>query len=291
MNGTLDPNLLARMQSLELKAKQVVEGSIAGGHRSRQHGFAVEFAQHREYVQGDDLRHIDWKVYGRKERFYLKQYELETDLVVWLLVDNSESMKYGSAATSKFDLASLAAAALGYLVVRQSDAVGGATFDADLKQFLRPSSQAQQIKDLMRLLSAGPGTEQSRIGHILHEAAERFTRRGLVAIFSDLFDEPAEIIAGLKHLKHRRHELVVFHTLDAAEIDFPFRQSTLFHGLEQWPELLTDPVGIRDSYLEEFHRHRDEIRQACRNNGIDYVELRTDGDLGRSLAEFLARRG
>jgi uncharacterized protein (DUF58 family) len=290
VNGTLDPNLLARMESLELRARQAVEGYISGGHRSKQHGFAVEFAQHREYAPGDDIRHIDWKVYGRKERFYLKQYELETDLVLWLLVDSSDSMRYGSGDTTKYQMASLAAATLGYLVVRQSDVVGGATFDATIRQYLKPSSQAHQVKDLMRLLADGPTREKSRIGPVLHDAAERFARRGLVAIFSDLFDDPAEIIAGLKHLRHRKHEVVVFHTLDAAEIEFPFRQTTLFHGLEQLPDLLADPLGVRESYLEEFNRFRAELCSTCRTNNIDFVELRTDKDLGRSLAEYLARR-
>ena len=290
MPTLLDPDTLARIRTLELQARQTIDGFLTGGHRSKQHGFAVEFAQHREYVPGDDIRHIDWKVFGRKERFYLKQYELETNLVCWLLVDASESMRYGSSEITKYDLACRAAASLGYLVVQQTDSVGLATFDSKVRQFLRPASQATHLKDVCRLLVGGASNETSKIGPVLHEAAERFARRGVVAIFSDLFDEPAEILSGLKHLKHQRHDVVVFHVLDAAEIEFPFRQSTLFHGLEQLPDLLTDPVGVREGYLNEFNTFRKELQTGCRQHHIDYVELRTDKDLGLSLAEYLVKR-
>lgn len=287
----LDADVLARIRTLELQARQTVEGFITGGHRSKQHGFAIEFAQHREYVPGDDIRHVDWKVYGRKERFYLKQYELETNLVCWLLVDASESMRYGSnPELTKYDLACRAAAALSYLVVQQTDSVGLATFDTQVRQFLRPSSQPTHVKDVCRVLVNGATAETSQIGRVLHEATDRFNRRGVVAIFSDLFDEPATILEGLKHLRYQRHDVVLFHTLDGAEIDFPFRQSTLFHGMEQLPDLLTDPVGVRESYLEEFKRFRQELQAGCRAQQVDYVELRTDRDLGRSIAEYLTKR-
>lgn len=287
---TLDPQVLARVRSLELKARQMVEGLISGGHKSRQHGMSVEFAQHREYVPGDDIRHVDWKVYGRKERYYLKQYDLETNFVLWLLVDSSESMRYGSGEITKYDLAATAAATLAYLVVQQTDSVGLGTFDSKLRQVMRPASQATHLKDLCRVLGTGPSTEKSRIGPVLHETSDRFTRRGMVAIFSDLFDDPAEVLAGLKHLRFQRHDVVVFQVFDGAELDFPFRQSTLFQGLEQLPEMLTDPVGVRDGYLAELNAFRNQLTTGCRAHDIEIVELRTDRDLGRDLAEFLARR-
>src|SRR5688572_18920872 len=209
-----DPAVLARVDRLELEARQFVEGYLAGRHRSPRHGFAVEFAQHREYVPGDDIRHIDWKVYGRTERFHLKQYELETNLVCWLLVDASESMRYGSGEVTKYDLACTAAASLGYLVVQQTDSVGLATFDSEVRHFLRPASQPTHLKDVCRFLVGGASEQKSKIGPVLHAAAERFARRGVVAILSDLLDEPAEILAGLKHLKYLRHDVVVFHVLD-----------------------------------------------------------------------------
>jgi len=286
----LDPVALAKVRSLELQARLIVEGFLSGMHKSPYHGFSVEFAQHREYVPGDDLKHLDWKVYSRTGRFYLKQYEEETNLTLWLLVDASESMRFGSGPVTKYDLATTAAASLGYLVVQQTDSVGLATFDAEVRQFLRPASQPTHLKDVCRVLVGGASDRKSRIGPVLHEAADRFSRRGVVAVFSDLFDEPAEVLAGLKHLKYQRHEVVVFHVLDGAEIDFPFRQSTLFHGLEQLPDLLTDPVGVRDGYLKEFNAFRKELQSGCRLHQIDYVELRTDRDLGLALAEFLVAR-
>src|SRR5579871_1427511 len=243
----LDPQVQARVRSLELKARSVVEGYLSGMHRSPYHGFAVEFAQHREYVPGDDIRHIDWKVYGRSERFYLKQYEQDTNLVCWLMVDASESMKYGSGETTKFDFACSAAAALAYLIIHQTDSVGLATFDSQVLNFLRPSSQISHLKDLLTVLATGPGAGQTRLGPIFDDLAQRIQRRGLVMLFSDLFDEPAEIVAGLRHLRYQRHEVVVFHVMDAAELDFPFQDATLFRGMEQMPDLLTDPRSLRES--------------------------------------------
>ncbi len=283
-------DLLARLRTLEITARRDVEGLLTGSHPSRQFGFAVEFAQHREYTPGDDIRHIDWKVYGRKERYYLKQYELETDLALWLLVDASESMRYGSGTTCKYELAARAAAALGYLVLRQTDALGFIRFDSQIRKTLRAVASPTQWKDVLSILSEGTTTEVSQVGACLDEAARRIQRRGIICIFSDLFDEPSAIAAALKHLRYRRHEVVVFHTLDCAEIEFPFRQTTLFQGLEQWPELLTDPVSVREGYLAEFNAFREEVQNACRQYEAEYVELRTDADLGRVLAEFLANR-
>ncbi|MCE9530924.1 MAG: DUF58 domain-containing protein [Planctomycetes bacterium] len=259
-------------------------------HRSPRHGFSVEFAQHRDYVLGDDIRHVDWKVYGRTERFFLKQYELETNLVLWLLVDGSDSMRYASGSVMKYDYAATAAASLAYLAHRQSDSFGLATFDAKIQAQLRPSSQSSHLNDMLRILSNGPSSEKSRIGGVLHEAADRFVRRGIVVVFSDLFDEPAEILSGMRHLRHCRHEVVVFHVLDPAEIEFPFREATLFRGLEQLPDLLTDPLGVRESYLSEFGKYLEEIEQGCRTQNIEYVRMNTERDLGEALAEYLGRR-
>ena len=286
----LDPQILARVRSLELQARGVVEGYLSGMHRSPYHGFAVEFAQHREYVPGDDIKHIDWKVYGRSGRFYLKQYEQDTNLVAWLLVDVSESMKYGSGATTKFDFACVAAAALAYLVVQQSDSVGLATFDAEVQAFLRPSSQNSHLKEILHQLAKGPGGEKTHTGQTLHELADRIQRRGIVMLFSDLLDEPAEILAGLRHLRYQRHEVVVFHVMDAAELDFPFQDATLFRGLEQLPDLLTDPRSLREGYIAELTKHLDELRRGCRTLNVDYVPLRTDADVGVVLAGYLAKR-
>src|SRR6476646_4356791 len=284
----LDPLTLAQVRGLEVQARLVVEGYLAGQHRSPHHGFAVEFAQHREYAPGDDIKHIDWKVYGRTERYYLKQYEQETNLVCWLLVDASQSMAYGSGAVRKYDYACMAAASLAYLIVQQSDSVGLAVFDAQVRRFLRASGQPSQLKEVIRSLGDGPSAAPTRLGPVLHEIAGRARQRGLVMLFSDLFDDVPAILAGLQHLRYDRHEVVVFHVLDPAEEDFPFEDATLFRGLEIPAELLTDPRGLRQGYLRELRAFQNELRRGCRSLNIDLVSLRTDQDLGVVLAKYLA---
>jgi uncharacterized protein (DUF58 family) len=285
-----DPNVLARIDRLELEARQVVEGYLSGRHRSPRHGFAVEFAQHREYAPGDDVRHIDWKVYGRTERHYLKQYEQETNLVAWLIVDASESMKYGSGARTKYDLACTAAAAMAYLVLQQTDAVGLALLAGNVRGFLRPSGQLTQLREACQAMAEGPFPGPATLGKVLNELAARTGRRGIAFVFSDLLDDVPDVLAGLQHLRYQKHEVVLFHVLDAAELDFPFRHTTLFHGLEGLPEILTDPAGIRDSYLKALHDHVAAIEAGCRAMEIDYVLLRTDCDLGHDLAAYLQMR-
>lgn len=287
----LDPAVLTRIERLELEAQRVVEGVLAGRHRSPRHGFAVEFAQHRPYVPGDDLKYIDWKVYGRTERFHLKQYEQETNLVAWMLVDASESMSYASAARSKYDVATIAATALSYLVLAQTDSVGLMTLgDPSSEAQLRPSSQRTHLREICRVLARKPGKQASNIGQTLHQLAPRTGRRGVILLFSDLLDDVAAIRQGLQHLVFQKHEVIVFQVLDAAELDFPFRHLTLFRGLEGMPDVLTDPASIRESYLKAVAQHQAAIQSCCRELEIDYVLLRTDADLGHELAAYLQKR-
>jgi uncharacterized protein (DUF58 family) len=286
----IDPNALSRIDRLELEARQFVEGYLAGKHRSPRHGFAVEFAQHREYVPGDDIKHIDWKVYGRTERHFLKQYEQETNLVAWLIVDASESMNYASAARSKYELACTAAASMAYLVLRQADSVGLSLVADGVRAYLRPSGQMNQLREACRAMADGPFPGAGGIARGVDELAGRTGRRGVVFIFSDLLDDVPDVLAGLQHLRYQKHEVILFHTLDAAEIDFPFRQTTLFRGLEGLPEILTDPAGIREQYLAALNAHVAAIEAGCRRLEIDYVRLRTDADLGHDLAAYLQKR-
>jgi uncharacterized protein (DUF58 family) len=286
----LDPLVLAKVRSLELQARLIVEGYLSGMHKSPYHGFSVEFAQHREYVPGDDIKHIDWKVYGRTGRFYLKQYEEETNLVLWILLDLSESMRYGSGPITKYDYACMTAAALSYLTLHQSDSVGFVTFDSQVRSFLRPSSQPSHLKEIVHAMNKGCGDQKTSLAPIFHDLAERINRRAILVLLSDLFDEPATILAGLKHLRYKRHEVAVMNILDAAELDFPFQEATLFRGLEQYPELLTDPRSLRDGYLAELDAFVTEMRHGCRNQDIDYVQLRTDANLGVALSSYLASR-
>lgn len=285
-----DPMVLARVDRLELEARQFVEGYLAGRHRSPRHGFAVEFAQHREYAPGDDTRHIDWKVYARTERYQLKQYEQETNLVAWLVVDASESMRYASGPRSKYDVASLAAAAMAFLVLQQSDSVGLAAVAGSVRSFLRPSGQMNQLREAVRVLTEGPYDGPANLGRTLHEFASRSGRRGIAFVFTDLLDDINDILTGLQHLRYHKHEVVLFHVMDGAELDFPFRHMTLFRGLEGLPELLTDPVSIRDSYLRALNEHLAAIESGCRGLEVDVVRIRTDADLGRELAAYLQKR-
>ena len=287
-----DPQTLVRLKGLELRARTVVEGYVAGVHRSPYHGFSVEFAEHREYVPGDDIRYIDWKVFGKTDKFYLKQYEQETNLITYLVLDTSESMRYQGprAAMSKLEYAKCAAAAIAYLVLNQQDSVGLTTFDDEVRAMVRPSSNPSHIKQLVHVMTETVPQRKTSTGPILHDLAERLKKRGVTVVISDLFDDVPRIISGLKQLRHRRHEVIVLHVLDPAEIDFPFRETTLFTGLEQLPKVLTDPRTLRKAYLKEFNQFLRDVQSGCRENQIDYVQLRTDQPLDVVLSAYLTSR-
>lgn len=288
----LDPQTLDNLKGLEFKARLIVEGYVSGMHKSPYHGFSVEFAEHREYVPGDDLRYVDWKVFGKSDRIYLKQYDEETNFVCHLLVDTSESMTYKSdgATFSKLEYAQIVAAALAYLIIHQQDAVGLATFDRAVSQFLRPGSTAAQLKQLCSMLEQSPRAGESSIGPIFHDLAERIKRRGLVVILSDFFDDPATMVMGLKHFWHRRHDVVLLQVIDPAEQDFAFVDPTMFKGLENLGEQLTEPRALKKAYQREFEAFLKEIRSSARDLHMDYVLLRTDQPLELALHEFLSRR-
>jgi uncharacterized protein (DUF58 family) len=288
----LDPRTLASIQGLELRARRIVEGYVSGVHHSPYRGFSIEFAEHREYVPGDDLRYVDWKVFGKTDKVYLKQFETETNLICQLVLDTSESMRYQSAAAplSKLEYAKCVAASLAYLVLQQQDSVGLATFDSQLRTVVRPSSNASHLKQLLHVMEESVAQRKTATGAIFHDLAERLKKRGIVVILSDLFDDVAATLAGLKHLRHRRHEVIVLHILDPAELEFPFDRVTLFKGLEQLPDVLTEPRSLRKAYLQEFGRFTRSLEHGCRNQRIDYVPMRTDHSLERALASYLASR-
>jgi uncharacterized protein (DUF58 family) len=288
----LDPKTLARLEGLQLRAQRIVEGYVAGLHRSPYHGFSIEFAEHREYAPGDDLRYLDWKVFGRTDKYYLKQFEEETNLICYLLLDVSESMLYRSdgPAMSKLEYAKCAAAALAYLVLRQQDSVGLATFDREIRALVRPSSNPSHISQLVHVMEQSAAERKTALGAIFHELAERLSKRGIVVILSDLFDDVDSLMAGLKHFRHRRHEVILLHVLDPAELAFPFHQITLFQGLEQLPDVLAEPRALRRAYLEEFNRYVRRMKRGCRMHRIDYVPMRTDQSLAVALSGYLASR-
>jgi uncharacterized protein (DUF58 family) len=287
----LNPQVLASLEGLDLQARLVVEGYVAGLHKSPYHGFSVEFAQHREYAQGDDIRHVDWKVWSKTDKYYLKQYEEETNLLSYILLDTSESMGYASEGNvTKLQYAQWIAAALSYLVLQQQDSVGLVTFDEQVQRYLRPSGQPSHLKELFHVMDTQPARRKSDLGATLHDVAERFKRRGIVVILSDFFDDPSRILSGLRHFRHRRHEVIVFHILDPAELDFPFRQTTLFKGLEGAGDILTDPYALRDAYQKELGAYLAEFKKGCQMADIDYVPLRTDMELDAALTSYLATR-
>ena len=288
----LDPAILARLEGLQLRARRIVEGYVSGVHRSPYHGFSIEFAEHREYAPGDDLRYLDWKVFGRTDKFYLKQFEEETNLVCRLLLDTSQSMTYQSAHApmSKLDYARCVAAALCYMILQQQDSAGLATFDREVRALVRPSSNPSHLNQLLRVMEESRPERKTDTGPIFHSLAERFKKRGLVVILSDLFDDVDSMMAGLKHFRHRRHDVIIFHVLDPAEVDFPFRQTTMFRGLEQLPDVLAEPRGLRKAYLKEFDRYVRRLKRGCREHHVDYVQMRSDQSFEVALSSYLASR-
>jgi len=288
----LDPQTLVKLDGLELRAQRIVEGYVAGLHRSPYHGFSIEFAEHREYVPGDDLRYVDWKVFGKTDKVYLKQFEEETNLLTYLLLDTSESMRYQGpdSPLSKLEYAKCVAAAIAYLVLKQQDSIGMVTFDQQVRTLVRPSSRPTHLQQLVHVMDEADGERKTATGPIFHDLAERLRKRGIVVILSDLFDDVSSMLAGLKHFRHRRHEVIVFHVLDPAELEFPFRRTTLFKGLEALPEVLTEPQTLRRAYLQAIERFQREVRHACRSQHVDYLLLRTDRPVDVALTSYLSHR-
>ncbi|MEZ5989155.1 MAG: DUF58 domain-containing protein [Planctomycetota bacterium] len=285
----LDPHVLDTIRRLELRARLVVEGYVSGMHDSPYKGYSVEFAQHREYVQGDDIRFVDWKVWAKSDRIYIKEFEEETNLRAMLFLDQSESMTYGSART-KFDYAATMAAALAYLIHNQHDSVGLTLFDEESRVTLPPSTSRAQLNTILHNLQEAKATRKTRIGDILHHVADRGGRKGLILIISDLFDDPDNILKGLTHLRHSGHDILLFHVMDRDEVEFPFERMTLFDGMEQMPELLVDPKSLRDAYLREVKEFKDKVRKGCQAQKIDYIDVVTDQSLEVVLTGYLAKR-
>ncbi|MHC4606307.1 MAG: DUF58 domain-containing protein [Planctomycetota bacterium] len=286
----LDPKVLNRITRLDLKARHIVEGFVAGMHKSPYHGFSVEFAEHRQYVPGDDLRHIDWKVFGRSDRLYIKEYELETNLRSHILLDTSESMDYGSGDQSKLELACYVAASMAYLILTQQDAVSMVTFDKGVDRQVPSSSSMGHMRAILGTLAQSEAKETTDLGTVLHAVAEQAKRRSLIILISDLFDDPDKIIKALQHFGHRNHDAIVFHILDEYELTFPFQRMTMFEGLEEYPKILVDPRALRKAYLEEVEAFCDRIRHGCVQYMVDYCLLRTDRQLEVELTKYLAER-
>ncbi|MBG88877.1 MAG: DUF58 domain-containing protein [Verrucomicrobiales bacterium] len=290
LDELLDPDAISSAEALGLHARQIVEGYIAGEHKSPYHGFAIEFAQHREYSAGDDIRHLDWKVLGRTERYYIKQYEQETNYVGHILLDGSESMKYGSGKATKFAYGKMLAACLSYTILRQRDAVALNIFDTRARQYLPRSNNHTMIQKVLGTLAAQEPLGHTNIAAILHDMARQIQRRGIVFVISDLFDDEQTVMDGIQHLRFGGNEVVVFHVLDPAEIEFKFEGLVEFEGLEDIPTIKTRPQEIRKSYLAEFNAFCDRIREGCERNQCHYLRVNTGQPFSEVLSGYLAFR-
>ncbi len=284
----LDPKTLDKIKKLDVRARLVVEGFITGQHRSPYNGFAIEFAAHREYSPGDDLRHIDWKVWSKTDRLYIKEYEEETNLKCHLIVDCSKSMRYGeTSGWSKFDYASTAAASLGYLMQQQQDSVGMVLFSDKIDKNLKASSHPSHLKLLLHELEQAEPANTTDVVDPFLALASQIRKRGMVALFSDLFIDPDELGKALNQFRLRRHEVIVFHVMHHDELEFPFQDNTLFRGMEVEAELHTEPRALRKSYMEAVERYMERVKKVCAVAGIDHVLLDTSKPLDGVLSSYL----
>jgi uncharacterized protein (DUF58 family) len=291
----LDPRTLAKVSSLELRARLIVEGLMTGAHRSPYQGISVEFAQHRPYTQGDDIRHVDWKVLAKSDKIYLKQYQEETNLQLILVVDASESMGYGSVPVddgvwTKYDHATSIAASLAYMAVHQADSVGLAVFNNTLSKYFKPSNAPRQWKLVTHELHLTPRGNKTSIGKVLDQIAEKLTHRSVIVLLSDCFDDLEGIKKGLRHLRYKKHEVMILQIMDPQEIEFPFQDVTLFKGLEEMGQLLTEPRALREGYLEQMNIFTEGLKKLCRGMNIDFQRFNSAEPLDVSLSQFLANR-
>lgn len=280
----LDPEAVSRGEALGLMARRVVEGYRVGEHRSPFRGFAIEFSQHREYTTGDDIRHLDWKVLGRSDRYYIKQYEQDTNYVAHIVLDGSRSMDYGSAGKTKFHFAKALAACLAYLVLLQRDAAALAVFDTETRDYIPRTDNLGRIHHIMNRLAAFTPGEGTDLGKAVEQLAARARNRGIFILISDVFDDEEGFRRALQILNYNRHEVIVFHVLDPWELTFPFTGTWKLRGLEDAEEIQTSPADIRRSYLDAFDAFRERVRTACETYNTHYVLA----DTGRSLAEVLS---
>jgi uncharacterized protein (DUF58 family) len=286
----IDPNILSKIAGMELRARTVVEGFISGLHRSPYRGFSVEFAEYREYTPGDDTRFIDWKVFARSDRYYLKQFEEETNLNCHLLLDVSNSMSYRSNGVSKLDYASYVAASLGYLVFQQRDGVGLVTFDQKIQQLIPARHKKGHLMSILRQLEKITAGKQTDLAIPLHQLAENLNKKGMIILISDLLDDPASIIKGLRHFRFKGHDVIIFHILDDTELNFPFKNATKFIDLEGSTQFVTIPTLVRETYLKNLTNHIQQLKKECGLLKIDYQVLNTSQPIDFALFSYLAYR-
>lgn len=295
----LPPETTATISRLEVLASRKMDGTITGRHTSPKKGFSVEFSEHRQYVPGDDIRDLDWKVYGKKDRYYIKQYIEETNLRATILLDCSGSMNYrgdqsakvDGRIVSKYEYAQYLAAALGYLAIRQQDAAGLVTFDTEVREYIPPRSRPSQVRLMLEAIHQRKAGGETGLGEVLHEAAERIPRRGLVCIISDMFDEPDRVARALHHFAFRGHEVLLFHIMAEEELTFPFNKFNTFKDLEvDGVKLQIDPKSIKAQYLDKVREFVKSVERSCGEIQADYIPLTTKERFDKALALYLSRR-
>lgn len=293
------PRDLAKLSSLQVLARQVVEGFCSGLHRSPHKGFSVEFKQHRQYVHGDEIRHLDWKVYGKTDRFFIREYEEETNLRSMILVDTSGSMNYGAtgtgaanqAAVDKHHYATRLAASLAYLMLQQQDGAGLVTFDTEVRNHIPPRSRPAHLQVLVDALANVPVGGETELASVMHDLVPKIHRRGLVILISDCFGDVSELLKALARLRCARHEVLVFQIWHPDELDFPFKQWTRFDSLEMKDDTqMVDPTHLRAAYMENLENYRAELKKGCHRHRIDLVPMTTDQPYADALAYYLALR-
>ena len=287
---SLQPELIKRIGRLEVRARHIVEGLLSGMHRSPYFGQSVEFLQHRQYVTGDDLRHVDWKVWGKQDRLYVKQFEEDTNLRACLLVDLSASMSYGSGAMTKCDYAVTAAAALAYLLLRQQDSVGCVAFDEGIRQSIPVRTRTNHLNTIVRALNTAEPRDKTGLSTVLAQVAESYPRRGLMVLLSDLLVDTDDVLRGLRLLRQRGHDVLVLHVMDDDELDFPFSGPARFEGLETDDQLSCNPRALRQGYLQALDNFLAAVRRGCAHDRIDYSLVRTSEPLDAALIAFLSHR-
>jgi uncharacterized protein (DUF58 family) len=287
----LEPHVVSKLANMELRARLVVEGFITGLHKSPYHGFSVEFAEHRQYMPGDEIKHIDWKIYGKTDRYYIKQYEEETNLKAYIVLDASRSMAYASKGNlPKIRYASFLVAALSYMMIKQQDAVGLAVYDEAVNTYLPPHATKSYLRQILIALEKVQAGRKTGGGRSLHQIADRIKRRGLVVVVSDLLDNPDEIIAALKHFRHKKNEVIVMHILDPLERSFAFDTDAEFKDMETSEQLMTQPWQIKRAYQETMATFLERYKRECRENYIDYVLLDTATPYDVALFKYLNKR-
>ena len=286
-----DPTSLAKYGRLTLVARRLVEGFLTGVHKSPYKGFSVEFAEHRQYYAGDEIRHIDWRAYGKTDRYFIKEYEEETNLKAHLLVDASGSMGYKGAGPTKLEYAQYIAASLAYLMLHQRDAVGLATHDTQIRNIIPPKASSKHLLQVIHALEETRPGGETALAPIWDRLADQLKRRGMVVILSDCFGEVGPLLRALQHFSHRRHEVLLFHILAPEEIEFPFKKWTQFRNLETaGHRLLVDPQQLRKAYRQNFDRFCKDLRDAAGRAHVDYHLVRTDEPVDRALGIYLTKR-